>query len=400
MDKTDKANGYKSNINGLNIELSKSGNVNSIGISLNYFDDELNYIGNGSYRYKNKNLVYNYNSVNDCKTVQDCELNKKIVNDYSKSLNVKYVSEKLKKIPYKEQIKLSNLNYYVVSLHSNQKFTTTTSVYDMRDNRDIKALSLNEYKSGKGGKVNEGIYLVITLGDGSSAIADETYRYVFDNVDGDIKKTDYTMETDYFISTNNQLLFTRDYGNSWIKTDLSTDKVKETLSFYRDISLQNGSWFISKNELIPIAYFYGEKPKLKLSNDNGETWNEYIFDIVDKDEYINITTRVVGFINQNFGYVALGTDWTMGSGEIKKAYETIDGGKNWKSITLPEQSTCKIRFDMLFRAFHGSLFHIMLYHDLNQLLKTRLGRIPAKLLFRFRGITPEIDHICRTIKVR
>lgn len=183
--------------------------------------------------------------------------------------------------------------------------------------------------------------------DGSSVVADETYKYVFDNVDGDVKKSDNMMETDYYIDGNNQLLFTRDYGNNWIKTDLAPEMVKETLNFYRDISLQNGSWFISKNELVPIAYFYGEEPKLKISNDNGFSWIEKSFDISSNEIYKDITHRIVGFTDQNFGYVALGTDWTMGSGEIKKAYLTTNGGKDWQFMELPEICTSKTLIDFI-----------------------------------------------------
>ena len=232
-------------------------------------------------------------------------------------------------------------------MYPNQKFSESTSVFDMRDNKEIKALTLTDYKDGKGGIIETGIYLVITLNDGSSTIADETYKYIIDNVDGDIKKTDYTMETDYYINGKNQLLFTRDYGNNWIETDLSPNEVKETLNFYRDISLQNSSWSISTNELIPIAYFYGEKPKLKISVDNGATWNEKTFDIMASDMYKDITHRIVGFTNQNFGYVALGTDWTMGSGEIKKAFLTTNSGKDWESIDLPENCTSKTLIDFI-----------------------------------------------------
>ena len=106
-------------------------------------------------------------------------------------------------------------------MYPNQKFSGSKSVFDMRDNKEIKALTLTDYKDGKGGIIETGIYLVITLNDGSSTIADETYKYIIDNVDGDIKKTDYTMATDYYINGKNQLLFTRDYGNNWIETDLS-----------------------------------------------------------------------------------------------------------------------------------------------------------------------------------
>lgn len=347
MSKTNETKNLNSNIVSLRIKLNKNGNIKEIGMSVDYFDNNYNYVGNGYYRYKDKNLEFGYESKEDCKTVSDCLVNRMLVTEYSKSLNIKYLSEKFKKIPFKRQIKLSNLKFYEVSIYPNQKFLETTSVFDMRDNKDIKALTLSEYKKGKGGSVEAGIYLVITLNDGSSTTTDETYRYIFDNVDGDVKKTDYTMENDYYINPKNQLLFTRDYGNSWIDTDLSKEEVEETLSFYKDISLKNGSWFISTNELVPIAYFYGKQPKLKISTDNGTTWSEKTFDIVDNDMYKDITNRIVGFNDQNFGYVALGTDWTMGSGEFKRAYLTTNSGKDWESMELPEDGTSKTLIDFI-----------------------------------------------------
>lgn len=347
MSKTEEVKNLNSNIAFLSIKLNKKGNIKRVDMTVNYFDNDYNYVGSGYYNYKDKNLEFGYERKEDCKTVSDCTINKMLVREYLKSLNIKYLSNQIKKIPFKEQIKLSNLRFYEVSIQSNQKFSEVTNVFDMRDNKKIKALTLDDYKAGKGGTITPGIYLVITLSDGSSVTADEMYKYIFDNVDDDIKRIDYTMETDYYINGKNQLLFTRDYGNNWIETDLSSDQVKETLNFYRDISLQNSSWFISVNELIPIAYFYGEQPKLKISTDNGITWSEKNFDIINNDMYKDITHRIVGFNDQNFGYVALGTDWTMGSGEFKKAYLTKNSGKDWESIDLPENCTNKTLIDFI-----------------------------------------------------
>ena len=347
MSKTEEVKNLNSNIAFLSIKLNKKGNIKRIDMTVNYFDNDYNYVGSGYYNYKDKNLEFGYERKENCKTVSDCTINKMLVREYFKSLNIKYLSNQIKKIPFKEQIKLSNLRFYEVSIQSNQKFSEVTNVFDMRDNKKIKALTLDDYEAGKGGTITPGIYLVITLSDGSGVTADEMYKYIFDNVDGDIKRIDYTMETDYYINGKNQLLFTRDYGNNWIETDLSSDQVKETLNFYRDISLQNSSWFISVNELIPIAYFYGEQPKLKISTDNGITWSEKIFDIINNDIYKDITHRIVGFNDQNFGYVALGTDWTMGSGEFKKAYLTKNSGKDWESIDLPENCTNKTLMDFI-----------------------------------------------------
>ena len=131
MEKTEKQNNLNSNINMLNIELSKKGNIKEISLSINYFDNKYNYVGRGNYSYKDKNLNYSYESVDECKTVSDCEVNRKLVNDYAKSLNIKYLSDKFKKIPFKDQIKLSNLKFYKVSMYPNQKFSESTSVFDI-----------------------------------------------------------------------------------------------------------------------------------------------------------------------------------------------------------------------------------------------------------------------------
>ena len=347
MTKTKVVKKLNSNITNLNIKLNKKGNIKEVNMSINYFDSNYNYVGNGYYEYKNKALKFEYENTKDCKTVSDCETNKMLVNEYSKSLNIKYLSNQMKRIPFKKQIKLSNLKFYEVSIYPNQKFEEETSVFDMRDNKAVKELNLKDYKSGKGGFVRSGIYSIITLSNGTSTIENEIYKYVFDNIDGDTKKTDYSMETDYYINSKHELLFTRDYGATWITSDLSPQDVKNTLNFYKDLSLPNGSWFISKNELIPIAYFYGEEPKLKISTDNGTTWIEKSFDIVKKDIYKDITNRVVGFNDQNFGYVALGTDWTMGSGEFKAAYLTKNSGKSWEIMELPENGSSKTLVDFI-----------------------------------------------------
>lgn len=358
MSKTKETKNLSSNISGFNIELTKKGNIKRIGISINYFDDDYNYAGHGYYRYKDKNLEFDFERKEDCKTVSDCEINRKLDKEYSKSLNIQYISSQLKRIPFKQQIALSNLNYYGVSIKYNHKYNKNTNIFDMRDSKKVKALNWDDYKSGKGGNIEPGIYSVISFGDGISTLGDEVYEYVFDNVDGDIKRNGFTMETDYYISDKNNLYFTRDYGNNWINTDLDSTKIKETLNFYRDISLRNGSWFISPNELVPIAYFYGEIPKLKISNDNGMTWSEEIFDINEiVGEYKPITHRIVGFNDQNFGYVALGTDWTMGSGELKIAYLTKNSGKSWEKITMPEPGTSKTLMDfIMFDENHGVVF--------------------------------------------
>lgn len=188
ISKTNAIKNYNSNINDYSIQLTKKGNIKKFGITINFFDDNYDYVGYGYYMYENKNLEFGYKSVDNCKDKNDCEINKHLVDEYSKSLNIRYISNQIKKIPLRKQIKMSNLKNYEVSIYPNNQFFDETSVIDMRDNKEVKALSFIDYKSGKGGKVNPGIYSIITLSDGSSIVDDEVYKYVFDNVDGDIKK--------------------------------------------------------------------------------------------------------------------------------------------------------------------------------------------------------------------
>lgn len=345
MNKTENRENDKVNITNMNISLNKKGNIQQFGLSLDYYDDNLESTGHGYYRYENKKLIYSYTAKGECKTVLDCEVERSLVNKYNKSSNIEYINEKIKKIPFNKQIKLSRLDNYVVYFDNTYHFNETTAVFDFRDNKKQNALSLEDYKNGVGGYALEGTYFTILLSSSTSPTEKEIYKYVFDSVDGDKKVLDYNMETDYYIN-NGVLKFTRDYGNTWIETDASKEEINETLSFYRSLSLLPHSYTISTNELIPIAYFYGEKSKLKISVDNGKTWTSQEFILSNLEYPKAITKRVVRFVDQNFGYVTLGTDYSMGTGEEKALFITNDSGNSWEKIELPETCTSKTLVDL------------------------------------------------------
>lgn len=60
MSKTKEVKNLNSNIASLSIELSKNGNIKKIDMSVDYFDNDYNSVGNGYYRYKDKNLEFGY----------------------------------------------------------------------------------------------------------------------------------------------------------------------------------------------------------------------------------------------------------------------------------------------------------------------------------------------------
>lgn len=257
ISKSENLNG-KYDVSYFKARLNKSGIVSDFTLSLVVFDDNENYIGNASFEYKNNIITYH-------KPKKD---NINLVNTYSKNSNISYISSLIKKTPINEQIKLSELNFYFVTYQPGTKIESGTPIFDGRDMKELKPLSKEDYNNNLGGRSDGNTSVVIRLYDGTSIASGQQYLFVFDSLEEDVPNNpEYMMQTDYYIDRGS-LKFTRDYGKTWIETDITPVQLKETLDFYRDISLQNNSWFLSKNELIPIAYFYGEKPILKLSNNN------------------------------------------------------------------------------------------------------------------------------------
>ena len=351
VEKTETLDYDKINISYMDIEVDQRGNLLKFNIHVQYFDENLTWLGDGYYLYEEQNLHYQYETAKENTSV--------LVMTYAKSSTVEYISEKLKMIPLKKQIHLSDLNYYHLLFQNNRSLEEGMPVFDGRESKKIEALSFSDYQNGLGGTVREGIYFAIILNDGSGYTTDEDYYYVFDTIEGDIKNLGYLMETDYYIN-NGTLSFTRDYGQSRILSDATKKDIEETLNFYRSNALLTHSWTISTNELIPIAYFYGEEPKLKISNDNGSSWTFKEF-VLDEDYYKPVTRRIVRFVDQNFGYVALGTDWSMGSGEIKKAFFTHDGGSTWEEVQLPLNYSSNTLMD--FYMYNEQIGMVALYHS-------------------------------------
>ena len=50
--------------------------------------------------------------------------------------------------------------------------------------------------------------------------------------------------------------------------------------------------------------------------------------------------------------------------------------------------------------FTSHFLHIMLHHQLYQLLETRALWIPAQLSLCFTRVTEEVHHICRSVEIR
>lgn len=315
--------------------VNSRGNIKSFTLSLNAFDENEQYVGRVGYTYTKNKLTYN---------IQEND-NLSVVIEYDKNSDIEYISNCIKKIPLKEQIKKSNLTSYVVRYDPNTVIESGKPIFDMKKGIK-KALNKKDYDAGKGGISDGNTNVVIRLYDGVSMVSEEQYLYIFNATHTSSSgNPNYMMETDYYIDNKGKLKFTRDYGRTWINADISKEELDDTLEFYNSLSLTPNSWFMSKNENLPIAYFYGRSPILKISLDNGTTWKQANIDTNGK--FVNyITKRVIGFTSKNFGYVALGTDYSKYYGESKKMYLTYDSGKTWEERELPLNNSANTLVDL------------------------------------------------------
>ena len=159
----------------------------------------------------------------------------------------------------------------------------------------------------------------------------------------------FIMKCDYEVS-DTSMRVTRDYGQHWINVDISPADLQETLAFYRSLSIPDDSYYISENAGGVIAVIYGQKPKLRISNDDGATWRTLDFEDIYKFWPDNdmAVSRVIGFTSENEGYAAIASPWSPGTGSDKYACFTHDGGLTWtkKDLPLPGSSlvVCGMRF--------------------------------------------------------
>ena len=317
----------KLDINYFNAAISEDCNIKNFTLGINGFDSNNNFKGSYSFIYSGSNKALNYTMTKPSESMI-----------YNKNYDISYLDSEIKRLPLKSQISKLHFPQYVISFQSDTKLSAGDPVIDGSTGKNFPVLSFSDYKKCIGGKSDGHTAVIFTLYDGVSLISKNKICYKCKPADSSslYGNRNFTMQCDYMIS-NNKLSFTRDYGETWIPSGLSKDQLSSTLNFYRSSSLPEGSYFVSKDTGIPIAFFYDSFCELMISKNNGRTWSSAPIEVDSYEK--DITKRFIGFTDKNDGYAALGTDWTMGTGEEKFCYLTSDGGKTWVQKDLPLSGT-------------------------------------------------------------
>lgn len=327
-------------INHFDAEISEKGIVKKFNLTLSAFNSGKEYMESYNFTYDNKNNKIQYNK--EASMVQSS-----LPSTYNLNNELKYLDKKLKEIPFEKQIEKLNFKRYVVKYDVSSKSEEGKPIIEEKVNSEFPVMTLEQYKAGVGGISDGKTSVIFTLYDGVSITSDNLINYKCIPADNSTLQGDRNniMQCDYYIN-NNELKFTQDWGETWIKSGISKENLQKTMMFYKlSGEIPDGSFYISKEKDGIIACFHDDLPTLNISRDNGETWTDISF----TEEFPReVNRRIVGFTSKTDGYVALGTDWSMGTGEGKYCYFTRDGGSTWHKKELPNNGTSSTLADMCF----------------------------------------------------
>ncbi|MCL1851998.1 MAG: hypothetical protein FWF88_03075 [Peptococcaceae bacterium] len=339
----------KLNIAYLSARVSPQGHIEDFDLLLYSFNGAGEYKGKYRFQYDYTNARMNFFTDAEASPIDSYQ--SPIV--YTENYDVSYISEQIKRIPLREQIASLDFPGYVLQFRANTQITPNQPIIDGGQNSPIPAMSLKEYRQGQGGKSDSKTAIYVTLYDGISMVGENVIIYKLaswplstSGAQSDRTPQEYRIEV-------NRMKVTRDYGETWIDVDISLEDMQETMDFYGSYhTIPEDSFYISPEPGGVIAVIFGKTPKLRLSHDDGATWQTIPFDLghnpAESTPDLPIVSRIIGFTSSKEGFAALGSNWSAGRGEMKFAYFTHDGGVSWIRKKLPFSGTNRVLTGMSF----------------------------------------------------
>lgn len=350
--------------------LDRDGFILSFTLSLDGYKEDKTYEGRYSFVYNSDRKSISYYSPEDNGYLEDMK--------YDENAILTFVDSQIKRVPIAEQMKKLNWDHYVLLYRSWSGRESSSPIVDATDNTaEIPVVTMEEYENGSYGVSDgySGVFLIFFGGSGMTTENQIWYAMSVYNPSTVTGDRNFTMECDYQVY-DGSLSFTRDYGENWIDSGLSGEEVNSLMEFYGTTYLiPPESYFISTDSNLPIAYITGNDPTVRVSSDGGATWIDTPLSVdYEMCEIKDVTRRVVGFSTAKDGYAAIGTDWTMGTGETKAAYYTHDGGVTWEMKELPYTGTSMTLTGMEFyNASVGALSLMSISDDVPTIYMTKDG---------------------------
>jgi len=320
-----------SNFNGA---LNRKGNLENFSLSFYAYEDSGECVGLYFFQYNHSDGLLYFLEPDENDT---SEL-------YNANNDLEFLDSQIKRLPLEQQISMLDFPRYVISYTGITSVGTDEPIIDGREGNEFQVLTFVEYENCEGGISDGKSEVEFRLYDGVSNISRNSIHYICDYADKETLHSEYLMECDHYVS-DNKIYFTRDYGETWIEADISEEEMAETLNNNQSVVTRD-SYSISTDS-DTIAFLYGAEPRLRISFDNGETWEDRIFDL-EKFYDLFVTKRIIRFFDENNGYAGLGTNWSMGTGEAKYCMMTNDGGLTWQERELPENLSSNVLTGLYF----------------------------------------------------
>ena len=310
----------KINVAYMSTWIRETGEVYDFTLSLEAFDEQDQYV-------KDVRFVYDSRTGELSRSEETVTI---LPTEYDPNAEAGYLDGQIKRIPLKAQMKMLDFDRYTVEFQKDSQPLTGTLVIDGRDGEAFPVLTWEEYRQGAGGVSDGSSQVEISLTDGTGATGQRIEYLCAASDEAALSGNPETvMETDYRID-NGELLLTDDAGETWISSVLTEEQVQETLETY-----QKGQE-IPENSFCAdgsgrFAVFYGEAPVLRVLEQDGAE----VRDIPFQENFPrNCVARVIGFLDEENWYAALGTDWSMGTGGAAFVYQTHDAGATWERYPL------------------------------------------------------------------
>lgn len=271
-----------------------------------------------------------------------CSSKQTLSKEYDEAEDLTYISNQFRRLPIREQMAVDNVDTAKISSAGWQCIPQGDPVIDVRNGMEIPARSWDEYWRGYNGYSDGEAALVLSLSIPGQGVLNYLCPSPEDMDKNAAQAASIPLRCHSRVTEQGELQFSGDYEKTWITCDMTPAQVKSALDIYSGGKLPPGEYYISESKPYIIAFLYGEEPQLYITRNGGSTWESYPIPLGTSLSGLGYSGRAVRFFDEQNGYAAIGTGWSMGRGGLRMWRVTHDGGRTWQeqeSMHFPESES-------------------------------------------------------------